>query len=52
MDLSSVIYIASLFLFVFALFNGLSRDKSTIKKSALKAVALVAISLFIVALVW
>lgn len=52
MDISSVFYIFMLFLFVFGIFNGVSRDKAVVKKSALKAIALVAISLLIVVLVW
>ncbi|CAB4811556.1 unannotated protein [freshwater metagenome] len=51
MDLSSLLYIACLFLFVFGVFNGTSRDKSKIKKSAIKAIALVAIALIIVAFI-
>ena len=50
-ELSSLFYVACLFLFVFGVFNGASRDKSNIKKSAIKAMAIVAISLIIVALI-
>ncbi|MEY4036835.1 MAG: hypothetical protein RL201_216 [Actinomycetota bacterium] len=49
MDISSVLYVACLFLVVFALFNGLSQDIKTIKKSALKALAIVAFALIVVA---
>ena len=51
MELSSLIYVACLFLFVFGVFNGASRDKSKIKKSAIKALAIVAIALIIVAFI-
>jgi hypothetical protein len=49
MDFSSVLYVAGLFLVVFALFNGPSQDKKTIKKSAIKAIAIVAFALIVVA---
>jgi hypothetical protein len=50
-DLSSMLYIACLFIFVFGVFNGASRDKSKIKKSAIKAIAIVIFALFFVALI-
>lgn len=50
-DLSSVFYIACLFIFVFGIFNGASRETTKVKKSALKALAIVAISLIFVALI-
>jgi hypothetical protein len=52
MYLSSAFYILLLFLFVFGIFNGASRDEAVVKKSALKAIALVVLSLLIVVLVW
>jgi len=50
-DLSSLLYIACLFLFVFGVFNGASRDKSKIKKSAIKAIAIVAFTLIFITLI-
>jgi hypothetical protein len=50
-DLSSLIYIASLFIFVFGVFNGTSRDKSKIKKSAIKAITIVAFSLIFISFI-
>lgn len=47
-DLSSALYVACLFLFVFGVFNGASRDKSKIKKSAIKAIAIVAFALIFI----
>ena len=47
-DLSSALYVACLFLFVFGVFNGASRDKSKIKKSAIKALAIVAFALIFI----
>lgn len=50
-DISSIFYIACVFIFVFGIFNGTSRDVAKVKKSALKALALVTISLIFVALI-
>ena len=50
-DLSSALYVACLFLFVFGVFNGASRDKSKIKKSAIRAIAIVAFALIFVAFI-
>ena len=50
-DLSSIVYISALFIFVFGVFNGTSRNRSKIKSSAIKAVAIVMIALVIVALI-
>ena len=46
--LSSALYVACLFLFVFGVFNGASRDKSKIKKSAIKALVIVAFALIFI----
>ena len=51
LDLSSLIYIACLFLFVFGVFNGASRDKTKIKKSAIKAIAIVAFALIFISFI-
>lgn len=50
-DISSAFYVVCLFIFVFGIFNGTSRDIAKVKKSAIKAIAIVAISLIFVALI-
>lgn len=50
-DISSALYVACLFLFVFGVFNGTSRDKSKIKMSAIKAIAVVAFALIFIAFI-
>ena len=50
-NLQTFLYIASLFIFVFGIFNGTSRDIVTLKNSAIKASAIVIIALVIVAIV-
>ena len=50
LDFSTIAYVAGLFIFVFGIFNGASREKQKIKASALKAFAIVAFALALVAI--